>query len=401
MIRVIYILAVMVGLQLASCSNSKGNSSIIDLGEKDSKANSFLMDTIKPKHDFVYVIEGDTVYFKMLEDSAYVSLAYWRRCNFDNHVIHIPSIINNGGKQYLVREIGAEAMGVAFYGDREGRSIWTCDNHLVDTIYVPSSVRKIQASAFTARLRSKEIHVVLTDSIEYLGSAAVNCMYIRDENNAVILPGNIIAVEGFLDDEEHDIPDFRYYKLFIPEHVESIGGLDNFERNQPLFKRIEVHPNNTHFRTIDGVLFNYNLTEIYWSTVNEKLYIPRSVCVDKTTIAELEDGWYSHIQMPEFKTIRTEAGNPYCIAIDDVLYDIKNRCMIMSTVNPQRVAHVPEWCNSVYLMEGRWNPPTKYVFSDKANRQDVESFITALKTYSYDDSTTYTFTFKGKTWTIK
>lgn len=401
MLRFTYILVGIVGLLLANCSanNSGYNSSNID---KDSATDIFQNDVINPIHDFYSVIDGDTVFFKILDDSGHVSLTYWSRNNFDNHVIRIPSVIKYGKKEYQIREIGTEAMGVDFYGEREGRSIWISDNHLVDTIYVPSSVKKIHGSAFTARFRSKDIHIVLTDSLEYLGSAAVNCMDIRDENDVVILPKNMVRVEWLLDDEEHDIPDFKYTKLFIPERVEFIGGLGNFERNQPLFREVEVHPHNKHFRTINGVLFNYNLTELYWSTVNENLYIPKGVCVDKAKISKLEDGWYSHLQLPEFKSIRTEQGNPYCIAIDDVLYDIKNRCMIMSATNPRQVAHVPEWCNSVYLLEGYWNKPTKYVFSDKATQQDVESFIKALKTYSYDDdSTSYTFTYKGKSWTSK
>lgn len=404
MFRYICILIGMVGLLLANCSanNSGDNSSTIGKIEEDSTTHILQKDVINPTHDFYSIINGDTVFFKILDDSNCVSLTYWSRSNFDNHVIHIPSLVKNGTKQFHVKEIGAEAMGVDFYGEREGRSIWTSDNHLVDTIYVPSSVKKIHGSAFTARFRSKDIHIVLTDSLEYLGSSAVNCMDIRDENDAIILPKNIVRVEWLLDDEDHDIPDFKYTKLYIPEYVEFIGGLDNFERDQPLFKRIAVHPRNKHFRTIDGVLFNYDLSELYWSTVNENLYIPKGVCVDKSTIGRLEDGWYSHLQLPEFKRIRTEAGNPYCIAVDDVLYDIKNRCMIMSIANPRRVAHVPEWCNSVYLLEGYWNKPKKYVFSDKASQQDVESFIKALKAYSYDDdSTFYTFTYKGKSWTIR
>lgn len=403
MLRFIYLLTGMVGLLFANCSanNSRNNSSTIVLVEKDSATDPFLLDVINPIHDFTSVIEGDTAYFKVIEDCSNVSLVYWRRCNFDNHVIHIPSIVNNGTEQYLVHEIGAEAMGVGFYGDREGRSIWLTNNHLIDTIYVPTSVKKIDDSAFTARFRSKSMHIVLTDSLEYLGSTAVNCMDIRDKNNAIILPKNIVRVESLLDDEDHDIPDFKYTKLFIPEHTEFIGGLDNFYRNQPLFKRVEVHPRNKHFRTIDGVIFNYDLTELYWSTVNENLYIPKDICVDKTRISELEDGWYSHIQLPKFKSIRTEAGNPYCIAIDDVLYDIKNKCMILSVADPNRKVNVPYWCNSVYLLEGYWHKPSKYVFSDKATQENVESFINALKRYTYDDDTSYTFTYRGKTWTSK
>lgn len=421
MVRLANILAGILGLLFANCSanhsgeySSNTDSVVMDSVQTphywmlsntdsvvmDSVKDPFLLDVINPIHDFTSVIDGDTAFFKILEDGITVSLAYWKRNNFDNHVIHIPSVVKKGKKKYQVWEIGAEAMGVEFYGDREGRSIWTSDNHLVDTIYVPSSVKEIYSSAFTARFRSKDIHIVLTDSVEYLGSAAVNCTDIRDDNNAIILPKDIIRVEWLLDDEDHDIPDFKYSKLFIPEHVEFIGGLEYFERSQPLFNKIEVHPRNKHFRVIDGVLFNYNLTELYWSTVNENLYIPKGVCVDKAIISELENGWYPHLQLPDFKSIRTESGNPYCVAIDDVLYDIKNRCMIMSTTNPQRVAHVPEWCNSVHLLYGCWDKPTKYVFSDKADKQDVESFIKALKTYCYDeDSITYTFTYKGKTWT--
>lgn len=403
MLRFIYLLAGMVGLLFTNCSaNSSGdNSSDLDSVEEDSVTDPFIVDVINPIHDFVSVIEGDTVYFRVIEDSSNVSLVYWRRTNFDNHVIHIPSIVNNETKQYRVHEIGAEAMGIGFYSDKEGLSIWFADNHLVDTIYVPSSVKKIHDSAFTARFRSKDIHIILTDSLEYIGSAALNCMDIRDENDAIILPKNIVGVECLLDDEVHDIPDFKYSKLYIPEHVEYIGGLDNFERNQPLFKRIEVSQRNKHFRTIDGVLFNYNLTKLYWSTVNENLYIPKDICVDKARISELEDGWYSNLQLPMFKSIRTEAGNPYCVAIDDVLYDIKNKCMILSATNPNRKVNVPYWCNSVYLLDGYWHKPLKYIFSDKAKQEDVESFINALKKYTYDDNTTYIFTYRGKTWTSK
>lgn len=404
MLRFKYLLAGMVGLLFAGCSanNAGDDSSNTDEVETESEADPFQTEVIDPIHDFASVIDGDTVFFKILEDSAHVSLEYWRRCNFDNHVIRIPSFVKNGTKKYEVREIGVEAMGVDYYGEREGRTLWTSDDHLVDTIYVPSTVKYIHGSAFTARFRSKHIHIVLPDGLEYLGSAAVNCMDIKDENDAIILPKNVVRVEWLLDDEDHDVWDFKYSKLFIPEHVEFIGGFYNFERSQPLFKRVEVHPRNKHFRTIDGVLFNYDLTELYWPTVNENLYIPKGVCVDKSTISELEDGWYSHLHLPKFKRILTEAGNPCCIAIDDVLYDIKNRCMIMSTVNPRRVAHVPEWCNSVYLLYGYLNKPTKYVFSRKASQQDVDSFIKSLKTNTYDnDSTTYTFTYKGKTWTSK
>lgn len=400
MIRFIYFLAGMVGLLFADCSANidKNNSSAIDVVEKDSVAAPLLMGSIPPLHDFVSVIDGDTVFFKILEDSAYASLTNWNRSNFDNHVIRIPSVVKNGTKKYQVREIGPEAMGVELYGDMEWKSIWGSDNHLVDTIYVPSSVKVIHGSAFTARLRSKDIHILLPDSLEYLGPNAVECMYIRDKNDAVVLPKNIVRVERLSDYEDHDIPDFKYSKLYIPEHVEFIGGLDNFERNQPLFKRVEVDPRNKHFRTIDGVLFNYDLTELYWSTVNENLYIPKGVCVDKARINELEDGWYTHLQIPQFKSIRTEAGNPYCIAIDDVLYDIKNRCMIMSITNPRRVVHVPEWCNSVDLLYCYENTPTKYAFSDKASQQDVESFINDIQDYGDD---CFTFMYKGKTWTSK
>lgn len=401
--QILFILTGIVGLLLTNCGqeNSSNNEDAHSITDSIAKTDPFLLDDINPEHDFISVVEGDTVYFRIREDSISAAMVYWRRSNFNNHVIHIPSVVIDRGKSYVVKEIGPEAMGVAFYGDREGHSIWFTDSHQIDTVYVPASIRNISGTAFSARFRSKSMHIMLTDSIEYLG--VINCFDIRDKDDAIILPANLIEVGYLKDNEEHETGDFRFSKLYIPEHVEYLGGLERYERNQPLFKTVEVHPRNKHYRTIDGVLFNYDLTELHWATVNENLYIPKSVCVDKDIISDMEaNDWYPHIQMPRFKSIKTEPGNPYCVAIDDVLYDIKNKCMIMSTDNPKRIAHVPSWCNSVWLLEGYWHKPTKYVFSNNARQGDVDSFIAALKKYTYDeDDNVYQFSYKGKIWTNK
>lgn len=379
------------------CGGKSDGSSHNDCADCDTISDEV------PRHDFSVVIEGDTVYFNIVGDGA--SLAYWGRSNFDNPVLHVPSRVTHEGRDYEVVEIGTEAMGVEFYGQRENSGIWAGDRHEVQKVVLPSSVKRIGASAFTARLRSEDYKVELTDSVEYIGSCAVNCMSIRDEKDAVILPANLRRIECMLDDEDHCIDgeyvDFVFSQLYIPEHLEYIGGLDNYGRNQPLFREVVVHPGNRHFKAINGTLYSYNLDSIYWSTINGDLYIPKTLRVDKSTISFLGEGWYSHVQMPLLNTVRTEPGNPYCVAIDNVLYDTVNKCLIMAAADENTIVHVPSWCNDVYTLctvSGSFNNsiPRSYAFSADASAEDVANFIAALTRDC--EGEIFSFSYKGTAW---
>lgn len=281
------------------------------------------MSTIE--YDFVETIDGDSVFFKVLDGDEAVSLVQWGLQNFDNHVLTVPASVIHNGRSYTVTEIGDEAMGVAFYSDRERTSIWVSIGHKVEKVILPTSVRRIGDAAFTARFRN-DFKVVLTDSIEYIGYCAINCSSICDENYAVVLPANLREMACMYGPEDpefdcEDLLDFRFSMLYIPEHLEYIGGLEYFDRNQPRFQKVVVHPNNTHFRVINDALYSAGLDEIHWATVRENLYIPKTLQVDRAEAAFLEECWAVNYRMPKFTSITVEAGNPWCYAHDNILYD--------------------------------------------------------------------------------
>jgi len=258
-----------------SASINTGNTSIGTADDDDDDND---------KYDFSVVYNGQTIYFKI--DATAVNECYVTHGNYKDWIVtdketgdgyypyyagavEIPSQVTYNGTTYTVSGIGYDAFWstnltsvsipstVKYFGN------WAFGSTLLTSITIPSSVEKIGYGAFPFCENLKEI-IVEDGNADYTSVDGV--LYTKDMTTLVAYPGgktgSNFTVENFVDSVVYGA--FRGNENLKSLTIES----NTLELSSEIlycssnFESVIVRDDNPNYATVDGVLYNKNLTDL-------------------------------------------------------------------------------------------------------------------------------------------
>ena len=229
-------------------------------------------------YDFSYTHQGKTLYYKILTGGTNaVAVTYYSMGTSNNHVsgeVVIPSSVEYNGTTYSVTSIGEWA----FY-DCSG----------LTSVTIPNSVTSIGYSAFSRC--SSLTSVTIPNSVTSIGGGA---FYDCSGLTSVTIPNSVTSIrEGAfaycsgltsvtIPNSVTSIGGYAFFRcsgltsVTIPNSVTSIG--ENAFGDCSGLTSINVATGNTHYSSIDGVLYNYTQnTLIQCPGAKTSVTIPNSV----------------------------------------------------------------------------------------------------------------------------
>ena len=252
-------------------------------------------------YDFSYTHQGKTLYYKILTGGTNaVAVTYYSIETSNNHVsgeVVIPSSVEYNGTTYSVTSIGEWA----FY-DCSGLTSVTIPNSVTSigewafydcsgltSVTIPNSVTSIGYSAFS-RCSSLTSVTIPNSVTSIVGGAFYDCSGLT----SVTIPNSVTSIgEGAfaycsgltsvtIPNSVTSIGGYAFFRcsgltsVTIPNSVTSIGW-DAFGGCSGLTS-INVATGNTHYSSIDGVLYNYTQnTLIQCPGAKTSVTIPNSV----------------------------------------------------------------------------------------------------------------------------
>lgn len=208
-------------------------------------------------HDFVVAIEKQNVYFSIKSETRHTAEVTYRSNIVDKNPLHfvgdlvIPAKVRHNDKVYDIVGVSAKAFSGA--------------NRLT-SVTLPSSLEYIGDFAFEGC--SSLTRVVFPGQNIKIGEGA---FFKCDAIKTVSLGSDWKSI---------NLAVFRWSKALqtinIPARVEKIHNL----KSLPVLKSITVDPNNTHFASVDGVLYNKAKTVLYGC--------PRAYCGNLTVAYGVE-----------------------------------------------------------------------------------------------------------------
>ena len=228
-------------------------------------------------YNFTYTYQGKTLYYYVTSGSTIKVTYYSSISDFNNYVngdVVIPSTVTYNGTTYSVTSIGKSAfsgcssltsvtipnsvtsIGISAFSDCSG----------LTSITIPNSVTSIGQSAFSDC--SSLTSVTIPNSVTSIGKMAfVGCSGLT----SITIPNSVtsIGISAFSDCSS-------LTSVTIPNSVTSIGKMA-FVGCSGLTS-INVASGNTHYSSIDGVLYNYvQNTLIQCPGARTSVTIPNSV----------------------------------------------------------------------------------------------------------------------------
>ena len=220
-------------------------------------AAMLMLCNVAKAHDFVVAIEGQNVYFTIKSETKKTAEVTYRSSLADKNPSHfvgdlvIPAKVKHNDKVYDIVGVSTRAFSGA--------------NRLTSVTF-PSSLEYIGDFAFEGCSSLSSV-VFPGKNIKIGESAFMNCESIK-------------AVSLGSDWKNINLAIFRWSKALqtinIPARVEKIHNL----KSLPALKSIIVDPNNTHFASEDGVLYNKAKTILYGC--------PRAFCGNLTVAYGVE-----------------------------------------------------------------------------------------------------------------
>lgn len=172
----------------------------------------------------------------------------------------------------------------------------------------------------------------------------------------------------------------RPLNLHIPATVEKIGGVDTFYPDGVKFGTITVDAGNSHFKTINNVLYTISEDSLFWGTLNQssrvRLMVPRNLNITGASMHELAqrgDNAPGHLR--NISAVTIEPGHPTMKMIDSRLYNTGDGYMILN-LNPSRQVTLPNFC--LALSEVIPINFDQVTFDDLARGEDVFSVYNSM-----------------------
>ena len=237
-----------------------------------------------------YDVQIDGIYYNLNDETKTAEVTYQTDNSSDNYSgitsITIPEKVTYNSTEYSVTSIG----DYAFYGCKSLKSIT-----------IPNSVTSIGSSAFYYCYNLTSI--TIPNSVTSIGDWAFeNCSSLTS-----ITIGNSVTSIG----NQAFSSCSSLTSITIPNSVTSIG-YGAFEGCSSLTS-IEVDANNPNYASIDGVLYDKDVTTLIRCPCGKtSITIPNSV----TSI-----GNYAFSFCSSLTSIEVDANNPNYASIDGVLYD--------------------------------------------------------------------------------
>lgn len=174
-------------------------------------------------------------------------------------------------------------------------------NKLLRSLSMPSSVIKIEKSAFNC---PNLIDIQLSESLEIIAEHSFShCSF-----TSIILPESLkyIGRGAFMD--------CKLSAIFIPKNVEYISEDDAFSICSAL-EKIEVDPNNKYYTSIDGILYDKQISKVLRCPQNIKdmewITLPSTI-TKICSCAFHEDKTLARIVIPSGVTIIDNGAFYYC-----------------------------------------------------------------------------------------
>lgn len=172
----------------------------------------------------------------------------------------------------------------------------------------------------------------------------------------------------------------RPINLNIPATVEKIGGVDTFYPDGLKFGTITVDAGNTHFKTINNVLYTIQEDSLLWGTLNQsrpvRLVIPHNLNITGASMHDLaQRGDNVAGRLKNITAVTIEPGHPTMMLIDNRLYNTRDGYMLLN-LNPSKQVVLPNFC--LALSEVIPINFEQVTFDDLARGEDIFSVYLSM-----------------------
>jgi hypothetical protein len=211
------------------------------------------------------------------------------------------SSISSSSSSSDIKESPEKDFEVTFQGDTATIKKYVGDSAVVR---VPSKIQgvtvtKIGELAFAGRNLSKIKEIVLPDTIKIIDHCAF-----REANNLtqINIPNSVVKILGHT-----QITSQKLKKLIIPASVQAIGIITS---NCYELEKIEVDPANEFYTSVDGVLYDKEITNLINIPAGLKLRtlkVPPTV--NKIGVTVMRGSQLKEIQIPKNAEVDPKAFN--------------------------------------------------------------------------------------------
>ncbi len=172
----------------------------------------------------------------------------------------------------------------------------------------------------------------------------------------------------------------RPINLNIPATVEKIGGVDTFYPDGVKFGTITVDAGNSHFKTINNVLYTIEEDSLLWGTLNQsrpvRLMIPHNLKITGASMHDLaQRGDKAAARLKNISAVTIEPGHPTMMMIDNRLYNTRDGYMLLN-LNPSKQVVLPNFC--LALSEVIPINFEQVTFDDVARGEDIFSVYLSM-----------------------
>lgn len=273
-----------------------------------------------------------------------VSLVYYLHWNSKKKNVAIPNIVEHKGKKYNVTKIGRHIFfkDDGFYYGQWNEEENSCMN--ISSIQLPNTITYVGDAAFLIGEpggidRDDPLILNMPKSLKVIrDNAYYGCIF---KNGIIDIPEGV----EYIGDAWEEWMYREGLTLRIPASAKEINIMKGLYGGQedscPLIHKIELDPNNSHFKMINGLLYKADSTYVYAGGLNldedkfKILYIPSKLRFEN------EDSlmWFfnSSVVYDGVDSLIVDSNHPDFSLYKGVLYDKKRERVILK---PNRLKHV-------------------------------------------------------------